>query len=97
MKPAVNRELLRTAAFIRSLRRYLKRRPQSASDVEAALQILSEDANDPRLKTHKLSGELDGLWACSAGYDLRILFEFVDHESGEAILLLTVGTHDEVY
>jgi mRNA-degrading endonuclease YafQ of YafQ-DinJ toxin-antitoxin module len=68
-----------------------------ADAVEAALTILSESAFDPRLKTHKLKGSLDGVWACSAGYDVRILFEFVQHEGAEAILLLTVGSHDEVY
>jgi mRNA interferase YafQ len=97
MKPAVNRELLRTKAFIRALRRFLKRRPSFAADVEATLQMLSDDAFDPRLKTHKLSGDLQGLWASSVGYDLRILFEFVEHEGAEAILLVSVGTHDEVY
>jgi mRNA-degrading endonuclease YafQ of YafQ-DinJ toxin-antitoxin module len=60
-------------------------------------ELLAEDAFDPRLKTHKLRGELEGSWACSAGYDLRILFEFVQHEGAEAISLQTVGTHDEVY
>jgi hypothetical protein len=40
---------------------------------------------------------LEGSWACSAGYDLRILFRFVTHSGAEAILLLTVGGHDEVY
>jgi mRNA-degrading endonuclease YafQ of YafQ-DinJ toxin-antitoxin module len=64
--------------------------------VETALTLLSNDAFDPRLKTHKLKGEFDGVWACSAGYDLRILFEFVERDGAEAILLLTVGTHDEV-
>jgi mRNA-degrading endonuclease YafQ of YafQ-DinJ toxin-antitoxin module len=68
-----------------------------AAEVEATLQMLSDDAFDPRLKTHRLSGDLEGVWACSAGYNLRILFEFVEHEGTEAILLLTVGTHDEVY
>jgi mRNA interferase YafQ len=97
MKFAVNRELLQATAFIRALRRFLKRRPQLAAEVEATLQMLSQDAFDSRLKTHKLSGVLEGVWACNAGYDLRILFEFVDHEGAEAILLLTVGSHDEVY
>ena len=32
-----------------------------------------------------------------AGYDLRIVFEFVQHEGAEAILLQAVGTHDQVY
>jgi mRNA-degrading endonuclease YafQ of YafQ-DinJ toxin-antitoxin module len=68
-----------------------------ASDVEAILQMLSEDAFDTRLKTHKLKGALDGLWACSAGRDLRILFEFAQRGDRETIQLLSLGTHDEVY
>ncbi len=31
------------------------------------------------------------------GYDLRIVFDIVEHEGTEAILLLSVGTQDEVY
>ncbi len=80
-----------------ALRRFLKKRPQLAAAVETTLQLLSQDAFDPRLKTHKLSGNLEGVWACGAGYDLRILFDFVEREGAEAILLLTVGTHDDVY
>jgi mRNA interferase YafQ len=93
----VNRELLRTSAFIRALRRFLKGRPQLREDVELALQLLAADAFDSRLKTHRLSGDLEGTWACSVGYDVRIIFEFVEHAGAEAILLLTVGTHDDVY
>lgn len=93
----MNRELLRSAAFIRAARRYLKKHPQAVEDLEATLLLLTEDAFDPRLKTHKLKGDLDGARACSAGYDLRILFELVQHEGAEAILLLAMGTHDEVY
>ena len=55
------------------------------------------DAFQAALKTHKLKGELAGSWACSAGYDLRLIFEFVQHEGAEAILLQNIGTHDEVY
>jgi len=49
------------------------------------------------LQTHKLTGKLKGSWACSASYDLRIVFKFVEHEGREAILLESVGTHEEVY
>lgn len=61
------------------------------------MQHLAEDAYHPTLKTHKLKGDMDGSWACSAGYDLRVIFPFVEHEGGEAISLQTVGTHDEEY
>jgi mRNA-degrading endonuclease YafQ of YafQ-DinJ toxin-antitoxin module len=58
---------------------------------------LAEDAFDPRLRTHKLKGNLANCWASSAGYDLRIVFELVPQSGTEGILLLSVGTHDEVY
>jgi len=31
------------------------------------------------------------------GYDLRIIFRFVEYEKAEAVLLETIGTHEEVY
>lgn len=68
-----------------------------AVDLQKALELLAEDAFHPQLHTHKLSGQLQGSWACSAGYDLRIVFRFVEHAATEAILLETVGTHEEVY
>jgi len=45
------------------------------------------------------AGQLAGAWACTVDYNKRILFEFVQNpDSGEEeILLLTMGTHDEVY
>jgi len=59
--------------------------------------LLAEDAFHPQLRTHKLKGNLVGSWACSAGYDLRVVFQFVQHQGAEAILLESLGTHDAVY
>jgi mRNA-degrading endonuclease YafQ of YafQ-DinJ toxin-antitoxin module len=46
-----------------------------------------------------LSGALFGLWACSCGYDCRIIFsvEIAPESDEEVIVLLDIGTHDEVY
>ena len=93
----MKRVLLKSSSFIRSAKRTIKKDSRLAKDIQATLELLSEDAFHPRLKTHKLKGNLEGSWACSVGYDLRIVFEFVQHEGTEAILLETVGTHDEVY
>lgn len=89
--------LLRTPAFGRDLRSWLKQHPDAAASIEVTLEQLSADATHPSLRTHKLRGSLAGCWACSAGYDLRIVFEYTQHEGQEAILLLALGTHDEVY
>jgi mRNA-degrading endonuclease YafQ of YafQ-DinJ toxin-antitoxin module len=89
--------LLRSTPFVRAARRFLKRNPAAAQDLQQALHQLSENPFHPALKSHRLKGALAGSWACSAGYDLRILFSFVRHDQQDAILLETLGTHDEVY
>jgi len=82
----------------RSFRRILKRNPAFGADVQETLEKLAQDPFHPRLETHKLKGKLAGSWACSAGYDLRIVFDFVKSTTGETeILLIDIGTHDEVY
>ena len=93
----MRRTLLRSPAFGRDLRRWLKPRPDTAASIEATLEQLSADAAHPSLRTHKLRGPLAGCWACSGGYDLRVVFEYTQHEGAEAILLLALGTHDQVY
>ena len=93
----MRRPLLRSPAFGRDLRRWLKSHPDTAAAIEATLEQLSADAAHPSLRTHKLRGPLAGCWACSAGHDLCVVFEYTQHEEAEAILLLALGTHDQVY
>lgn len=93
----MTRLLLRSNAFVRRAKKILKKNPLVFQDIQSALELLAADCFHPRLKTHKLTGELEGSWACSAGYDLRIVFKFIEYEGSESILLLTLGTHDEVY
>lgn len=93
----MKRTLILSSAFERAAKKYLKRRPQSIKALQATLELLKLNAFDVRLKTHKLKGDLAGVWACSAEHDLRVLFEFAEVDGEEAIVLLTVGSHDEVY
>jgi mRNA interferase YafQ len=93
----VKRLLIRSNAFIHDAKRLAKKDAQAAEFLFAALASLEEDVFHPRLKTHKLKGDLQDSWACSFGYDLRVVFEFVTTENGESILLQSVGTHNEVY
>jgi addiction module RelE/StbE family toxin len=93
----VKRLLLPSATFIRSSRRLARKHPNLAPELQVTLELLANDAFHPQLKTHKLKGKLAGSWACSAGYDLRVVFQFVKHKGQGAILLEGVGTHDEVY
>jgi mRNA-degrading endonuclease YafQ of YafQ-DinJ toxin-antitoxin module len=67
------------------------------NDLLLSLSLLEDDAFAQMLRTHKLTGILKGSWACSAGYDVRIIFSFVKQCGKECILLETIGSHDEVY
>lgn len=93
------RKLVWSPAFIRAFRRAVRRRPELRDKIEQALQLLVDDPFHTKLQSHKLKGPLKGLWACTAGYDCRILFEFVENSESidDDILLLTIGKHDEVY
>ena len=93
----MRRALIPSSAFVRAIKRLARRKPDALAAVSETLTILGNDAFDSRLRTHKLRGDLAGLLACSAGYDLRIVFEIVKHEEAESILLVSCGTHDEVY
>ena len=93
----MRRSLVKSPSFFRAAKRYLKSHPAGTNPIQDALALLVEDAFAPRLKTHKLNGGLANCWAASAGYDLRIVFELIQEGGTEKILLLSVGTHDEVY
>ena len=93
----MKRLLLRSSTFVRAAQKLVKKNPNIVQNIHSTLEILAENAFHPQLKTHKLKGKLKGSWACSVGYDLRTIFDFVTFQGKEAILLLTVGTHEEVY
>lgn len=93
----MNFVLLRSSAFVREARKIVKKQPSIAENIQNTLVLLIDDPFHPRLKTHKLKGDLKDSYACSAGYDLRIIFSFVEYEKRQAILLESIGTHDEVY
>ena len=88
--------LLRSSAFVRDAAGS-RRHPEFEEQLLQTLQLLEADPQAPRLKSHKLKGKLKASWACSAGYDLRVVFSFTKHGGKPAILLETIGTHDEVY
>lgn len=59
--------LVRSSAFMRAARHYLKKHPNVADDPEAALTQLPDDPFHSSLKSHRLKGNLSGTWG--AGYD----------------------------
>jgi addiction module RelE/StbE family toxin len=93
------RTLVWSSTFLRAVKRISSKQPELILDIDHTLRLLVQDPFLPKLKTHKLKGKLSGSWACSVGYEYRIIFDFVklEHQKEAGILLIEIGTHDEVY
>jgi len=87
--------LLRTETFLRTARRFLRRRPDLRGELLDLLQRLEENPRDPRLRLHRLKGRHKDKHAVSLTYSLRVVLVLKITE--KEVLLLDLGTHDEVY
>jgi mRNA interferase YafQ len=91
--------LVLTEKFKRSFRKFVKRDSKLQNRIETALSQMQQAVFAGTLSTHKLTGKLQDLYACSCGYDCRIIFSLEKDQSTEqeVILLFDVGSHNEVY
>lgn len=80
--------------FKRSYKKKLGNNERLKDRFWKAMELFCENPWNPQLRTHKLTGKLDGLWAFSVSYDYRVVFRFMNKEE---VLLIDIGSHDEVY
>jgi len=66
------RKLAWDTSFQRAFKRCTRNNPQLQQRILDVLAALVQDPFSPPLKTHKLRGQLKGLWACWVEYDCRI-------------------------
>jgi mRNA-degrading endonuclease YafQ of YafQ-DinJ toxin-antitoxin module len=87
--------LVATRHFERRANKFLRKHPDLKPVLKATLDQLRQDPFQPSLKTHDLSGTLDGIQAVSLTYSYRLtlILKVTDRE----IVLLDIGSHDEVY
>lgn len=87
-------EIVLSSRFRKAFKRKIRGNKTLETRFRDRVAIFQIDPFDPRLKTHQLSGQLQGLWSFSIDYDVRVVFSFV--ESNRAVFV-DIGTHDEVY
>lgn len=68
------RELIWENSFKRAFKRIIRKQPQLEEKVFEVLELLVQDPCASSLRSHKLKGQLEGLWACWIEYDCRIVF-----------------------
>jgi mRNA-degrading endonuclease YafQ of YafQ-DinJ toxin-antitoxin module len=85
-------------AFSSSFKRAFKKRVAGNAELEEKfwkrVAIFTNNPYEPTLRTHKLSGELKGLWSFTVEYDVRVVFSFAGKNRA---VFEDIGSHDAVY
>ena len=84
-----------TKSYLRRATKFAKRHPNLLAQYEKALELLELNPFHPSLRLHRLSGSLSDLHSISINISYRITLEFLI-EDGK-IMLVNVGSHDEIY
>lgn len=87
-------ELVWDQPFLRLFKKWQKRHPDLVETFRKKLSLFTHEPYHPSLRTHRLTGQLQAYWAFSITYEYRVVFEFL---AENRVLLIDIGTHDEVY
>lgn len=82
-------------SYIRRARKFIKRHPDLLRQYQKTLELLELDPFHPSLRLHPLKGKLAGLHSVSITISYRISVELV--MAAHEIIMIDIGTHDEVY
>jgi addiction module RelE/StbE family toxin len=91
------RKIVLSKSFIKAYKKFAGRNPLLKKQIDLTIEQMELDLNAINLRTHKLSGILEGSLACSCGYDCRIIFVINKNVKPEELILINLGTHNEVY
>jgi addiction module RelE/StbE family toxin len=87
--------IVATQGFLRRARKFVKKHPDLQEPFAQIVDDLKQDPFAPHLAYHHLGGKLKGVQAISITASYRITLTVVI--SDKEIILLDVGSHDEVH
>jgi addiction module RelE/StbE family toxin len=82
-----------TPRFEHSLSAFIKSHQELRDKIISLIDRLAKNPFDSKNKTHKLAGKLKGMYGASINRSYRLVFLI----GTEAITLINIGTHDQVY
>lgn len=88
-------EIRLSEIYQKRLRKFIQSHKDMAVRYEKTIRILEENPHHPSLRLHKLRGTMSDYYAVSINIEYRIILDFMIVY--EVIVLLDIGTHDEVY
>ena len=87
--------LIFTDSYEKRARRFAKHHPELRETYRKTLRLLAYNPYHPSLRIHPLKGKLAALHSVSINLSYRITLEMIIAE--KEIILINVGSHDDVY
>jgi addiction module RelE/StbE family toxin len=87
--------LIITDTYFKKLKKFIKKHPEILKRYAKTIKLLEVDPYHPSLRLHKLQGKLKEYQSISITIKYRLIIDFIIED--ERIILLDIGSHDEVY
>jgi mRNA-degrading endonuclease YafQ of YafQ-DinJ toxin-antitoxin module len=87
------RQIFTTGRFDKRLTTFIDRHPELTADTRVLIEAIARDPRDHSIRTHRLKGALAECHAARLSREYRIVFIY----SATQVLLVDIGTHDDVY
>ena len=81
--------------YLKKASKFIKKHPELRNQYQKTLELLEINPYHPSLRLHNLQGRLSGLSSVSINMGYRIVLELIITDKD--IILVDVGSHDQVY
>ncbi|KUJ75904.1 plasmid stabilization protein [Thiomicrospira sp. XS5] len=88
-------KIIRTDAYFKKLKKFIKRHPDVLERYIKTIEVLAVDPYHPSLRLHKLQGDLNEYYSVSINMKYRIVIDFILKD--DKIIPIDIGSHDQVY
>ena len=88
-------EIIQTEKYKKRAIKFFKKHKTLLPKYEKCIAHLESNPFHPSLRLHKLKGELRDFYSVSIDMEYRIIIDFVIVD--DRIILIDIGSHDEIY
>lgn len=88
-------KIIRTDEYFKKLKKFIKKHPDVLEKYIKTIKLLEINPYYPSLRLHRLQGQLREYQSVSITMKYRIVIDFIIKD--KEIILMDIGTHDEVY
>lgn len=81
--------------YLKKASKFIKKHPELRGQYQKTLELLELNPHHPSLRLHGLQGRLAGLSSVSINMSYRIVLQLIITDKD--IILVDVGSHDQVY